>query len=736
MEVKEQDLKSALRKYFGFDQFKGKQEEIIQSVIKGTDTFVIMPTGGGKSLCYQLPALMMEGTAIVISPLIALMKNQVDLIRGYSENDEIAHFLNSSLNKSQIRKVLHDIEAGETKILYVAPETLTKQEYLDFFKSVNVSLVAVDEAHCISEWGHDFRPEYRNIRTMVDQIGTDIPVIALTATATPKVQSDIIRNLNLVKFNKYISSFNRTNLFYEIRPKQKRQQTMKQIIQFIHRMKNPSGIIYVQNRKTTQMLADTLNMNGINAAPYHAGLDATTRANTQDAFLKEEVKVICATIAFGMGIDKPDVRFVIHYDMPKSIENYYQETGRAGRDGLEGRCLAFYNPADILKLEKFLRDKPVAEREMRTVFLEEVMDYAESSECRRAFLLNYFGESYAVEKCQKMCDNCKNPVEKVEVSQEMKKGLQTIVALNENYTAKMLTTFLMGVENETLKSFNLDEHEWFGSGTEKGEDFWNTIFRQGILKGYIRKDIETYGVLKITPEGEAYIENPTTLELGINRSYDQLEEDAEPIGGNGTGALDNTLYEMLLALRDQEAKRKNIPRYVLFQESSLEDMATIYPLTNEDMTQVSGVSMGKAIKYGKPFLELIRNYVEEYEIERPQEFVIRTVANKSKAKVAIIHGIDNQMDLEDIAANNCLDMAELLEEMEMIVYSGTKLNIDYYLEENLDEYVVEDIYYYFMESETDSLDDALEELSDDDIDLQEIRLVRIKFIRSEERRVG
>lgn len=728
MEVKAQDLKSALRKYFGFDQFKGRQEEIIQSVVKGKDTFVIMPTGGGKSLCYQLPALMMEGTAIVISPLIALMKNQVDLIRGYSENDEIAHFLNSSLNKSQIRKVLHDIEGGETKILYVAPETLTKQEYLDFFKSVNVSLVAVDEAHCISEWGHDFRPEYRNIRTMVDQIGADIPVIALTATATPKVQSDIIRNLHLEDFNKYISSFNRTNLFYEIRPKQKRQQTMKQIIQFIRRMKNPSGIIYVQNRKTTQMLADTLNMNGIKAAPYHAGLDATTRANTQDAFLKEEVKVICATIAFGMGIDKPDVRFVIHYDMPKSIENYYQETGRAGRDGLEGRCLAFYNPADILKLEKFLRDKPVAEREMGTVFLEEVMDYAETSECRRAFLLNYFGETYSVEKCQKMCDNCKNPVEKIEVSEEMKKGLQTILALNENYTAKMLTTFLMGVENETLKSFSLDKHEWFGSGVAKGEDFWNTIFRQGILKGYIRKDIETYGVLKITPEGEKFIEHPVSLELGINRSYDQLEEDAEPIGGNGTGALDNTLYEMLLALRDQEAKRKNIPRYVLFQESSLEDMATIYPLTNEDMTQVSGVSMGKAIKYGKPFLELIRNYVEEYEIERPQEFVIRTVANKSKAKVAIIHGIDNQMDLEDIAANNRLDMSELLEEMEMIVYSGTKLNIDYYLEENLDEYVVEDIYDYFMESETDSLDDALEELSDDDIDLQEIRLVRIKFI--------
>lgn len=728
MEVKEQGLKSALRKYFGFDQFKGRQEEIIESVMTGQDTFVIMPTGGGKSLCYQLPALMMEGTAIVISPLIALMKNQVDMIRGYSESDDVAHFLNSSLNKSQIRKVLSDIENGSTKILYVAPETLTKQEYLDFFSSVNVSLVAVDEAHCISEWGHDFRPEYRNIKTMVDQIGEDIPIIALTATATPKVQSDIIRNLHLEAFNKFISSFNRTNLYYEIRPKQKPQQTMKEIIQFINGMNNPSGIVYVQNRKTTQMLADTLNMNGISAAPYHAGLDANTRANTQDAFLKEDIKVICATIAFGMGIDKPDVRFVIHYDMPKSIENYYQETGRAGRDGLEGRCLAFYNPNDILKLEKFLRDKPVAEREMGTVFLEEVMDYAETAACRRVFLLNYFGETYEAEKCRKMCDNCKYPAEKIEVSEEMKKGLQTIIQLNENYTAKMLVTFLLGVENETLKSFNLDDHEWFGSGREKGEDYWNTIFRQGILKGYIRKDIETYGVLKITSKGREYIENPVPLELGINRSFDNLDEDAETVAGNGSGALDNTLFEMLLKLRDSEAKRRNIPKYVLFQENSLEDMATIYPLTNQDMTQVSGVSMGKASKYGKPFLELIRNYVDEYEIERPQELVIKTVANKSKAKVAIIHGIDNQMDLEDIADNNRMDMSELLEEMEMIVYSGTKLNIDYYLEENMDEYLVEEIYDYFMESETDSLDEALQELDDEDIDVREIRLVRIKFL--------
>lgn len=729
MEVKVEDLKSALQEYFGFDQFKGRQEEIITSVLEGNDTFVIMPTGGGKSLCYQLPALMMEGTAIVISPLIALMKNQVDLLRGYSEDDDTAHFLNSSLNKSQIRKVLNDIKSGNTKILYVAPETLTKEEYLDFFSHVNVSLVAVDEAHCISEWGHDFRPEYRKIKTMVDKIGEDIPIIALTATATPKVQSDIVRNLNLENCNTFISSFNRTNLYYEIRPKKKKQETMKEIIQFINKMNNPSGIIYVQNRKTTQDLAETLNMNGIIAAPYHAGLDATTRANTQDAFLKEDVKVICATIAFGMGIDKPDVRFVIHFDMPKSIENYYQETGRAGRDGLEGKCLAFYDPGDILKLEKFLRDKPVAEREMGMVFLEEVMDFAETAECRRAFLLNYFGEDYDVSKCNKMCDNCRYPAEKVEVSALMKKGLMTIGELKENYTAKMLVSFLMGEENETLKSFNLDEHKWFGSEKEKGEELLNTIFRQGILKRFIDKDIETYGVLKLTDKGEDYMKNPYPLYFGVNRSYDSMnEEEAGPVNGNGSGALDGVLYDMLVNLRKQEAKRRNIPQYVLFQDSSLEDMATIYPMSKEDMAKVSGVSIGKAARYGKPFIELIRDYVEEYEIERPQEFVIKTVANKSKAKVAIIHGIDNQVDLEDLAENNRMDMNELLEEMEMIVYSGTKLNIDYYLEENMDDYLVEDIYEYFMESETDSLEKAMEELGDDDVDPEEVRLVRIKFL--------
>ncbi len=719
----------ALKEYFGFDRFKGQQEEIIRSIVQGNDTFVIMPTGGGKSLCYQLPALILEGTAIVISPLIALMKNQVDLLRGYSSDDNIAHFLNSSLNKSQIRQVLEDITEGKTRLLYVAPETLTKEEYLHFFQKINVSLVAVDEAHCISEWGHDFRPEYRKIKTMVDTIGSDIPIVALTATATPKVQSDIIRNLNLTDHNKFISSFNRTNLYYEIRPKMDKQATMKEIIRIVNEMGHPSGIIYVQNRKTTQILSDTLNMNGISAAPYHAGLDANTRAHTQDAFLKEDIKIICATIAFGMGIDKPDVRFVIHYDMPKSIENYYQETGRAGRDGLEGRCIAFYEPKDILKLEKFLRDKSVAEREMGMVFLEEVMDYAETAECRRAFLLNYFGETYHVNKCNKMCDNCRYPVEKVDVTDSMRLGLDVVRSLKENYTAKMLVTFMMGQENETLKSFQLDEHRWFGAGTERGTDFWNTIFRQGILKGFLRKDIETYGVIKLTDKGREFIKNPTTIKLGINRSYESMEEEEiEHRGGHGAGALDSILHDQLVALRNDEARRLNIPKFVIFMDSSLEDMATQYPLTMEDMANVSGVSMGKARKYAQPFLDLIRDYVDEYDIERPDEMVIKTVANKSKAKVSIIQGIDKQLDLEDIAGNNRMTLDELIEELEMIVYSGTKLNIDYYLDAIVDEYVVEEIFDYYMESESDSVEDAYLELKDDDITLREIQLVRLKFL--------
>ncbi|GAA5221777.1 DNA helicase RecQ [Membranihabitans marinus] len=728
MESKEKTLQNALQQYFGFDQFKGPQESIIRSVLGGKDTFVIMPTGGGKSLCYQLPAILLEGTAIIISPLIALMKNQVDLIRGYSQSDKIAHFLNSSLNKTQIKQVMEDLLNGDTKILYVAPETLTKEEYLHFFSSVKISLVAVDEAHCISEWGHDFRPEYRKIKFMVDAIGDEIPLIALTATATPKVQSDIIKNLHLKDFNKYMSSFNRTNLYYDIRPKLNKQNTMKEVIQYIQNMGSPSGIIYVQNRKTTEELAETLKMNNINAAPYHAGLDATTRAKTQDAFLMEDVKVICATIAFGMGIDKPDVRFVIHYDMPKSIENYYQETGRAGRDGLEGNCLAFYAPKDLMKLEKFLRDKPVAEREMGTVLLEEVMDYAETAECRREFLLNYFGEGYSEDKCNKMCDNCRYPAEKIEVSKEMKHGLSVIDSLKENYTAKMLVTFIMGEENETLKSFSLDEHKWFGKGKAKGKDFWNTMFRQGILKKFIVKDIETYGVLKLTDEGRAFIKKPHEIKLGINRSYETMEENEVDYASSRAGALDDTLFKMLCQLRDSQSKRKKVPKYVMFQENSLEDMATQYPLTMEDMTKISGVSMGKAQKYAKPFLELINDYVEENDIIRPDGFVIKTMANKSKAKVAIIQGIDKQMDLEDLASANNMEYNELLEELEMIVFSGTKVNIDYYIEENIDEYVIEDIYDYFLESESDSIELAVGELEEEDINANEIRLVRIKFL--------
>src|SRR5690606_1918113 len=601
-------LNTALKEYFGYVQFKGQKEEIIQSIVQGQDTFVIMPTGGGKSLCYQLPALILDGTAIIISPLIALMKNQVDLLRGYSANDDIAHFLNSSLNKSQIRQVLGDITQGKTKLLYVAPETLTKEEYLNFFQKIDVSLVAVDEAHCISEWGHDFRPEYRKIKQMVDTIGDDIPLVALTATATPKVQSDIVRNLDLKEYNKFISSFNRTNLYYEIRPKLGKQEAMKEIIQMINEMGHPSGIIYVQNRKTTQNLADTLNMNGISAAPYHAGLDANTRAQTQDAFLKEEIKIICATIAFGMGIDKPDVRFVMHYDMPKSIENYYQETGRAGRDGLEGRCIAFYEPKDILKLEKFLRDKPVAEREMGMVFLEEVMDFAETSECRRAFLLNYFGESYHVDKCNKMCDNCRYPKEKVDLTKDMEQGVGVLQALKQNNTSELLVTLLMGEENETLRSFLLDEHEWFGSGKDQGVDFWNTIFRQGILKGLLRKDIETYGVVTLTDLGREFIKKPTTLKLGINRSFESMEEEEmEHIVGQGPGALDMVLLDQLKALREDEARRLDIPKYVIFMDTSLEDMATLYPMTMEDMANVSGVRMGKARRFGQRFLDLIND---------------------------------------------------------------------------------------------------------------------------------
>lgn len=718
----------ALQQYFGFDHFKGNQEAIIQSVLNGEDTFVIMPTGGGKSLCYQLPALMLEGTAIIISPLIALMKNQVDSIRGYSQNDEVAHFLNSSLTKAQMKLVKQDITSGKTKLLFIAPETLTKDENIEFFQQVGVSFVAVDEAHCISEWGHDFRPEYRRIRAMLDAIGEKIPVVALTATATPKVQSDIIKNLNMVEYNTFVSSFNRENLFYEVRSKGKKDQTIRQIIQVIKEMPGQSGIIYVQSRKSAEEIAQMLVVNDIKAAPYHAGLDAKTRTNTQDDFLMEEIDVIVATIAFGMGIDKPDVRFVIHYDIPKSIENYYQETGRAGRDGLVGRCIAFYSYADILKLEKFLRDKPVAEREMGAQLMQEVMAYAETTACRRRFLLHYFGEEYDDSKCDNMCDNCRYPKERVEVKKEIETSLRTVLELDENYGMKTLLDFVTGKETKEIKDFKFNKKPLFGQGKEKDETFWSSVFRQALLNDLLVKDIESYGLLKITDKGREFLEQPYSFKIPIDRNYEDKSslDDGEPVGK--TAVLDENLMNLLRDLRRREAKRQNVPPYVIFQDPSLEDMATIYPISMEDMAKVQGVSMGKAIRYGKPFLKLVKEYVEENEIDRPTDFVVKQVANKSKIKVNIIQGIDRKLPLEDLASTNSISMDELMEELDAIVISGTKVNIDYYIEDNVDEYAREEVMDYFMSATTDSAEEAYRKLKEEDITLEEIQLIRIKFL--------
>jgi ATP-dependent DNA helicase RecQ len=719
-------LHDALQHYFGFDQFKGNQESIIRSVLNGEDTFVIMPTGGGKSLCYQLPALMLNGTALIISPLIALMKNQVDSIRGYSQSDDVAHFLNSSLTRAQMKTVKQDIVDGKTKLLYIAPETLTKDENIEFFQQVDISFVAVDEAHCISEWGHDFRPEYRRIRTMIDSIGKDIPLVALTATATPKVQADIVKNLNMKEENKFVSSFNRENLYYDVRPKGKKPQVQKSIVQVIKQMPNQSGIIYVQARKSTEELASILNVNGIKAAPYHAGLDAKTRSKTQDDFLMEEVDVIVATIAFGMGIDKPDVRFVIHYDIPKSIENYYQETGRAGRDGLEGRCIAYYSPADIQKLEKFLRDKPVAEREMGAQLMQEVMAYAETTSCRRRFLLHYFGEDYDDSNCGNMCDNCRHPKEKREVQDEMVIALQAVVALEENFKINMLVDFVRGAQNDLLREYDFEEKTLHGVGKEHDAVFWNSVYRHALLNDLLYKDIETYGLLKMTDKGHAYLKNPTPIQIPINHDYDQ---EVQPDSSNTqTAVLDKALFNQLKDLRKHIAREKGIPPFVIFQDPSLGDMATQYPLTMDDLSNISGVSKGKGMRYGKPFLELIREYVEANEIERPTDFVVKQVAQKSKVKVNIIQSIDRKIPLPDIASSNGLSMEELLQELYAIVTSGTRVNLDYYLEENLDEYTREDVYEYFMEADTDSLEEAYEELKEEDITLEEIELVRIKFM--------
>ncbi|MBC7883864.1 MAG: DNA helicase RecQ [Saprospiraceae bacterium] len=724
----EQDINSSLKKYFGFESFKGEQKQIVKSVLDKKNTFVIMPTGGGKSLCYQLPAMMMEGTAIIISPLIALMKNQVDSIRGYSQEDNIASFLNSSLNKSQMTDVKFEIVSGKTKMLFIAPETLTKDENIEFFQKSNISFVAVDEAHCISEWGHDFRPEYRRIRTMISAIGDNIPIIALTATATPKVQTDIVKSLEMEEPEIFISSFNRDNLYYEIRPKINKDHTIKSIIQFIKTSKGKSGIIYVQSRKSTEEIAKVLNVNGIKAAAYHAGLDAKTRTQVQDDFLMEEVEVIVATIAFGMGIDKPDVRFVIHYDIPKSIENYYQETGRGGRDGLKGDCLAFYSYKDILKLEKFLRDKPVAERELSAQLMEEVIAYAETSTCRRKFLLHYFGEEYDASNCSNMCDNCKFPKQKEEVKDQMKMALQVVAQLNENYTVKILVEFITGKMSKEMKDFKFDKLPLFGAGSAKDELFWHTIFRQAILHNLLFKEIEQYGILKLTKNGKKFIKQPESIMIPLNRDF-TIKDDGDMDFGAGQGAaLDDVLIELLKDLRKSEAKKIKVQPWVIFSEPSLQDMATFYPICMDDMLQISGVSQGKAQKFAKPFIELIKKYVEENEIDRPTEVVIKQVANKSRNKVTIIQSIDRKMPFEDIARNVEMTLDELLYELNSIADAGTKLNINYYIKDKVDEDIIEEIFDYFKGAHTDSVDSAIRKLQEDDINEEEILLTRIKFM--------
>lgn len=731
METENISLHDSLKKFFGFDKFKGTQQEVVQSVLDGNDTFVIMPTGGGKSLCYQLPALMLEGTALVISPLIALMKNQVDSIRSFADSDSIAHFLNSSLTRTQIKAVKQDIVDGKTKLLYVAPETLTKQENLTFFSENNISFIAIDEAHCISEWGHDFRPEYRRIRSMIESMEKQIPLIALTATATPKVRLDIIKTLKMKKPNEFVSSFNRDNLYYEVRPKAKKDDVMKSIVQFVKNMDGKSGIIYVQSRKSTEEIAQLLHVNDINAAPYHAGLDAKVRSDTQDNFLMEKVDVIVATIAFGMGIDKPDVRFVIHYDIPKSIENYYQETGRAGRDGLDGHCLAFYSHKDILRLEKFLRDKPVAEREMGNQLLSEIIAYSETSSCRRRFLLHYFGEEYQDASCsdRKMCDNCKHPRKQIEAKDDMLLALQTIEQLLENCHVKEIVDFILGNKTKNILDFKYDKLSLFGKGKEKDAHYWNSIIRQALLNNLLRKDIEKYGIILLTDAGRAFIEIPTSFQIALNHDFikEAVEAQEEAAAAN-TSVLDKALFNILMKVRKRVANQKDVPPFVVFQEPSIKEMATRYPLSNEEMKNISGVSEGKARRYGSEFLKAIKQHVEDNDIVRPVDFVIKSVAKKSKNKVTIIQSIDKKIPFEDIADTLGKSMEDLLHEMYMIVNSGTKLDIGYYIDEMVDEEIYEEVVDYFMEADSDSLDLAFEELQEDDISMEEIELVRLKFL--------
>ncbi|MFC0517849.1 DNA helicase RecQ [Mucilaginibacter angelicae] len=725
METKK-SLFDNLQNFFGFDNFKGEQEAIITNILAGNDTFVIMPTGGGKSMCYQLPALMSDGTAIVISPLIALMKNQVDQLRAFGGSDSIAHFLNSSLTKSEIGKVKEDVLAGKTKLLYVAPESLTKQENIDFLRLNHVSFVAVDEAHCISEWGHDFRPEYRKIRQVISNIGENIPIIALTATATPKVQQDIQKNLQMNNAIVFKSSFNRGNLFYEVRAK---RNVIKEIVKFVKQNQGKSGIVYCLSRKKVEEVAEVLTLNGVKALPYHAGLDPKVRADTQDKFLMEDVDVIVATIAFGMGIDKPDVRYVIHHDVPKSMEGYYQETGRAGRDGGEGVCVAFYSEKDIDKLQKFMKDKPVSEREIGTQILKEVIDYCESSVCRRKQLLHYFGENFNEAGCNNMCDNCCTHKEHFDAEEHLHRALSLIKHIGEKFDDHHIISILMGEENAQIKNYEHDQLDYYGAGKEQGKNLWNSLLRQALLNNYISKDIDQYGLLRLTKSGNGFIENPHSIRFVLNKPMEATDDDSDDDGPkqNG-GALDTQLLQMLKELRKKLAKQKGLPPFVIFQDPSLEEMCTHYPINTEELKQISGVGAGKALKFGKPFTDLIQKYVEDNDIDRPIDMVIKSAANKSALKVFIIQNIDRHLNLDDIAASKGLTYEEILKEVETIVNSGTKLNLNYYIDEVIDEDKQEEVFDYFRTAEADSIDEALAELGSDDYTREEVQLMRIKFM--------
>ncbi len=727
----ETTLHDCLQKFFGFDSFKGQQEAIITSLLDGKDTFVIMPTGGGKSLCYQLPALVSEGTAIIISPFIALMKNQVDALRNFGNEDGIAHFLNSSLTKAEITKVKKDIKDGKTKLLYVAPESLTKEENVAFFHEIKISFFAIDEAHCISEWGHDFRPEYRRLRPIIEQIGK-VPIIALTATATPKVQQDIQKNLGMTKADVYKSSFNRSNLYYEIRPK---QNVIKEVIKYIKSQQGKSGIVYCLSRKKVEELAETLRVNGVKALPYHAGLEAKERAKTQDAFLMEDIDVIVATIAFGMGIDKPDVRFVIHHDIPKSLEGYYQETGRAGRDGGEGNCVTFYSHDDIVKLEKFMKGKPVAEQEIGKQLLLETVSYAETSSCRRKFLLHYFGEEFDESGCGGMCDNCRNPKQKFEGMDDIALAIEAVLDVKEKFKTKDVINVLLGNVTSTVKTYKHNELECFGKGAEddKTEKYWNAVIRQALVSGLLSKDIENYGLLKVTKDGNKFVDEPYSMMVTKDHDYEGSESDDDEDGPSGNGGkggsgADEILFSALKDLLKQTAHKLKLPPYVIFQEVSLEEMAIQYPIKMDELVNITGVGQGKAQKFGKPFLDLISKYVEENEIERPLDMVVKSIVNKSGLKVYIIQSIDRKLPLEDVAKAKGLSLGDLIGEIESIVHSGTKVNISYYLGDIMDDDKQEEALEYFKESESDSIQEALKELGEDEYTEEEMRLMRIKFM--------